>query len=140
MFFKDGEDEPGFQIEVDNSIGVLDYDNVLVCPLFDTKGNLFGCLHLVNKLNMQTSSTKDEQDVQLICPSISEIINLIDLTSKVVDISIKLYGVMDNLSDKVEIFDKDFQYNLAMDEITYQLNRIDEGMTEVAKTKRESTF
>ena len=47
---------------------------------------------------------------------------------------------MDNLSDKVEIFDKDFNYNLAMDDITYQLNRIDESMTEVAKTKRESTF
>ena len=62
------------------------------------------------------------------------------MTSKVVDISVKLYGVMDNLRDNVEIFDQDFKYNLSMQEMAYQLNRIDESMTEVAKTKRENTF
>lgn len=38
MVFLEGEDEQEFCMEIDNSIQVMDYENALVCPMFDNTG------------------------------------------------------------------------------------------------------
>lgn len=55
----DGEDEQEFCLEVDNTIQVMDYENALVCPMFDNKNRLKGVIHLINKLDEEPISEND---------------------------------------------------------------------------------
>lgn len=97
MFFEQGENDPNFQLEVDNTRQILDYDQVLVCPLYDFNGQLCGCLHLINKLDPETLPEKDEQDLQRISASIAELIHLLEVQGKVTEIAANLNKVMDNV-------------------------------------------
>ena len=74
-------------MEIDNTRQILDYDNAVVCPLYDPDDNLCGCIHLVNKIDFSTLAQKDCQDISLLSPSISEMINMLDITHYVTEVS-----------------------------------------------------
>ena len=38
----EGEDDPKYSFEVDNHLQLLDFENILVVPLIDSKGKLKG--------------------------------------------------------------------------------------------------
>ena len=46
-------------MEIDNSIQVMDYENVLVCPMFDNSGQLKGVIHMMNKMNDEPISSTE---------------------------------------------------------------------------------
>ena len=108
MFFAEGEDDPNYQLQVDNTRQILDYGQALVCPLYDPKGSLCGCLTLINKISQETTSEKDEQDLGRISPSIAEMINLLDVQREVTEISANLNTVMDDVRVQIDGFDKGF--------------------------------
>jgi hypothetical protein len=59
LIFMDGEENQDFCMEIDNSIQVMDYENVLVCPMFDNTGQLKGVIHMINKMNDEPISSTD---------------------------------------------------------------------------------
>jgi len=56
----------------------LDYENVLVSPLFDQDGILKGVIHLINKLNDEPISGIDLKEIASLSSVISEVLNLCD--------------------------------------------------------------
>lgn len=83
----DGEDEQEFCLEVDNTIQVMDYENVLVCPMFDRNNKLKGVIHLINKLDDEPITENDMNELLSICPPISEILNLAEASREVTSLS-----------------------------------------------------
>ena len=97
----DGEDDPRFVLEVDNVTQVMDYENVLMCPLFDDKGMLKGVVQLINKLNEEAITEQDEDEIKSIGSALAEILNLCETNREVTNLSASLNKVLADIGGAV---------------------------------------
>ena len=100
--FMDGEDEQEFCLEVDNTVQVMDYENVLVCPMFDSKNRLKGVIHLINKIDDSPIDENDKQEILTVCPAISEILNMAEAAREVTSLSAGLTTAINTIGKNVE--------------------------------------
>ena len=59
----EGEDDPKYSFEVDNINQLMDFENILIMPLIDSKGKLKGVVQLVNKID--STEIPEEDSIEL---------------------------------------------------------------------------
>lgn len=47
----EGENDPKYSFEVDNINQLLDFENILIMPIIDSRGSLKGVVQLINKID-----------------------------------------------------------------------------------------
>lgn len=87
VYFNKEKREYSFSTEIDNQIGVPYVDSLMIGPLYDTEGNLRGVIQLVNKLENQRITEKDEIEFRSMLPSIAESIRTADDVRKLYNIA-----------------------------------------------------
>ena len=78
---------PNFASEVDNTVGVAAIKNMIIGPIFDSKGVLKGIIQLINKVDNDPITESDERELSSLLPIIGEIIKTADQVKLITNIS-----------------------------------------------------
>ena len=79
----------------------MDYENTLVCPMFDSKNRLKGVIHLINKLDDKPIDENDKKELLSICPPIAEILNMAEAAREVTSLSAGLTNAISTIGTNV---------------------------------------
>ena len=99
--FKKGEKETGFISEIDNFYNIQGVRNLLICPFFDENDKIRGAIQLINKVGGDRIPDQDILEISSICPSLSQVLLLCDISRDVQNVSAGLTQNMKNIQGEI---------------------------------------
>ena len=117
----------------------MDFENILIMPLFDSDGNLKGVVQLVNKIDSSEIPEEDAIELSQICPSIAEVLNFCDLATDVNNVSQGLTLTMDGITKELQATQEEFRHP-TIPSVIYHLDTITRSVKSIIETKRQALF
>ena len=117
----------------------MDFENILIMPLFDSDGKLKGVVQLVNKIDSSEIPEEDAIELSQICPSIAEVLNFCDLATDVNNVSQGLTLTMDGITKELEATQEEFRHP-TVPSVMYHLDTITRSVKSIIETKRQALF
>ena len=97
---------------------------MLICPFFDESDKIRGVIQLINKVGGDRIADQDILEISSICPSLSQVLKLCDISLDVQNVSAGLTRNMSTIQKEIKKKSDAFDYNLSMNEVSYRLKEL----------------
>jgi len=85
-------------------------------------------------------SEQDINEIESICPSLSQILRLCDMAKDVQCVTLGLTQSLGRIQQDLDQKQAEFEYNLQMDEVGFHVSRLKNFATDLAQSKRQALF